>query len=363
MTRIEAERLKVVNRFLNLKINQKNEMQDIVKQAAELCGTPTALITLIDRDTQVIRFNQNFDLETTARHDSFCNSVLNQYTVLMIPDTLADKRFANNPLVIGNPNIRFYVGAPLTTHDGYNLGSLCVIDTKPNYLTEIQQNMLRILAKQVVQLFEFEASLDILKKQFLLAKSAEIKMRAFFDSSASSYILLDEQYRVIAFNKAVKDFIRIVYDVNITKGMKITKFIRKSHMQDFITNYNKAMSGETLHHQRLLRFGNIFIFCDITYNPARNADGEIIGVSYNSIDITKRNKGKEALIVRQATLNRIANIQSHELRKPVANIKGLVGLLEMDGLLQDNSELEQMKLAVAKLDEAIILTVNYASTN
>ena len=359
MVRTEADRLKAVDRFLDLELTKKEELQDIVALVAKLFGTTTALITLIDKDTQFIKIKQAFDLDTTARKDAICNLVINDSEVLIIPDILADNRFINHPVLKNDSGVRFYAGAPLTTHDGFNLGSLCTFDTVPHTLIKTQQKMLHILSRQVIQLLEFDAGQAILKEQLQQAKNEEIKMRSFFDSSACNYLLLDKEYRVVAFNKAIKKFIQLSCGLTITVGMDATLFVNEEYMADFISGCKKALAGETQRHEHLLKFRDMVVFCDITCSPAHNDDGEIIGVFYNSIDITQRIRNQEDLVKRQSILDQIAYIQSHELRKPVANIKGLLLLLEMDDYYDAIPELKEMQQAVDKLDNTISVIVNY----
>lgn len=132
----ELERLQAVNRFIKLEISKEKELQEIVELAASICGTPTALITLIGEDMQYIRFKTGFKYNTTRRKDAFCNHVIEQDELFMVLDTDLDNRFINNPLVTGGPHIRFYAASPLTTQDGHHLGSLCVIGQAPGELSE-----------------------------------------------------------------------------------------------------------------------------------------------------------------------------------------------------------------------------------
>src|SRR5471030_75989 len=108
MPQKELERLQAVTRFLKLKVSKEKEIQEIVELAAEICQTPTALITLLDHDTQYIKFRVGSDLETTTRQDAFCNHVIEQYEVMVVSDALKDERFVNSSLVTGDSSVRFY---------------------------------------------------------------------------------------------------------------------------------------------------------------------------------------------------------------------------------------------------------------
>jgi PAS domain S-box-containing protein len=122
----------------------------LVRIAAAVCGAPIALISLIDEDRQW--FKANLGLESTPetpRDIAFCDHAIRQHDVMEVPDAAGDPRFVANPLVTGNPNIRFYAGAPIEMPSGERIGTLCVIDRVPGRLTAQQQAALRDLAAVV----------------------------------------------------------------------------------------------------------------------------------------------------------------------------------------------------------------------
>lgn len=357
----EFERIQAVNRMLNLETSKTKELETILSLAAEICETASAAINLIDDKTQYIKFKTGLELDSTLREDAFCNHVIDDYKVLMVPDMSKDKRFENNYLVKAENGVRFYAGAPLTTHDGHNLGALCVVDGQPKTLNEMQLKMLHVLSREVIQILEFDASISVLREQFLSASNAEVKMRSFFESSSAIYLLLDKEYRIMAFNQTVKDTIQRIFKVTLVRGMDIQPFIGDSNWLNFTGSCDQAFAGEMLRKEEPLVFDQDFFYCDVTYDPARNMEGEIIGVSYNSIDITERHRNKVAALKSQGLLDKIAYIQSHELRKPVANIKGLLQLLELDNHYETIPELIKMRNAADQLDETISLIVNYTA--
>lgn len=355
----ELERIEAVNRYLSLEISVGDELQKIVKTAAEICGTPTALISLINEDKQSIKFKQAFDFTQTKRQDAFCNYTIERPDFFVVEDALLDHRFVNNPMVTGDPHIRFYAGIPLTTHDGFNIGSLCVIDQIPRTISAVNLKMLKMLARHVINLFEFESGLELMKLQFLQAKHTELKLNSFFESSTSEHIIIDRDYNILAFNKSLRDFVNKEYGIAIEKGMKVTNFVRETYMPDFINNCQRALDGERVRHERLVQFGPNSHWCDITYDPAKNSAGEIIGVSYNSTDITNRIIQQRKMIMHKDLLMETAFLQSHELRKPVANIKGILALLEMDGYFEIYDGLLNIQKANNILDEKIHAIVGF----
>jgi len=357
MPQKELSRLEAVNRFLKIQINKQEEFDEITRLAAEICGTTNGLITLIGEDNEFVLEDNTFK-PNSGRDQSFCHYVLESKQVMVIPDARLDERLKGYSAVTRKAGIRFYAGAPITTHDGYRLGSLCVIDEKPGELTQLQQEMLENLAGQVIQLLEFESNLHFLKQQYLEAKQQELKMRSFFESTASSHLLLDRDFRILAFNKAVTLFIRQAYGLEMKVGMDVKQFINEAYMADFVENCRRALNGESIKRERLLNFAGHSVWCMLTYDPARDADGHIIGISYNSTDITKRVSRQQVATDQQLQLDHIAFMQSHEFRRPVATIKGLIGLLSIDGYEEVYPLLKVMKKEIEIIDAKIIEVVN-----
>ncbi|WP_404373377.1 sensor histidine kinase [Sphingomonas sp. MMS24-J45] len=126
-------------------------LRDITDFAAALCDTPTALVSIVEQVSQTFLARTGFAATETARETSFCAHAMRQSEIMVVPDATRDPRFADNPLVTGEMNLRFYAGAPLIREDGVPLGALCVIDTKPREgLTPLQAQGLRVLAADVM---------------------------------------------------------------------------------------------------------------------------------------------------------------------------------------------------------------------
>ncbi|CAM4432723.1 PAS domain S-box-containing protein [Pedobacter westerhofensis] len=357
----EPERLQAVDKFMKIDFSLEQELQDIVSTAAKICDCPTALISLIGEETQYIRFKQSFDFTQTARKDAFCNHTIDTSDFFVVEDASKDDRFMNNPLVLGDPNIRFYAGIPLATHDGFNLGSLCVIDKSPKTISGVKLKMLTMLARHAMHLFEFESGISLLKSQYLEAKKTETKLLSFFESSTSEHIMIDKDYTILAFNKRLRDFILQEYHIAIEKGMKVTAFVRENYMAEFLNNCSRALLGERIRHERLIQFKESSHWCDITYDPARNADGEIIGISFNSTDITNRIEEQKKLLLHQNLLAKTAFLQSHELRRPVANMKGILQLLKIENHFNAYPLLLEIENDLEELDEKIKTIVGFTA--
>ncbi|CAM3742179.1 GAF domain-containing protein [Mucilaginibacter galii] len=353
----ELKRLEAVHRFLQIQINKQEEFEEISQLAADICGMPRAMITLISEETEFILSDNKF-VANSGRSESFCHYVLESDAVMVVPDAQVDIRLKNYAAVKKQAGIRFYAGAPLTTHDGQRLGSLCVIDQKPGELTQLQMEMLKNLASQVIQLLEFESNLHFLKLQYVEAKKTELKMRSFFESVASSHLLLDRDLKVVCFNKAVKLLIKKAYNIDMQVGMDVKQFVHAAYMADFVEHCSRALAGESIRHERLLTFADDSVWFMLNYDPARNNDGEIIGVSYNSSDISTRVGFQLTALNQRSRLEHLAYMQSHEFRRPVATIQGLVNLLEMEGYDETYPELKIIKNQMNEIDTRIGKIVN-----
>jgi signal transduction histidine kinase len=152
----EAERLEALRRYQILDTKSDPVFDDLAALASYICGTPIALVSLVDSDRQWFKAKVGIGASETPRDISFCGHTILANDTLVIEDALADSRFADNPLVTTDPKIRFYAGAKLTTSDGYALGSLCVIDRVPRKLTSAQKEALQALSRQAVAQMEYQ---------------------------------------------------------------------------------------------------------------------------------------------------------------------------------------------------------------
>jgi hypothetical protein len=150
----EARRLKVLWQYEVLDSVPEEIFDDLTELAARICEAPIALISLVDEDRQWFKSRVGITMKETSRDVSFCAHAIAQPDLFIIPDATKDERFARNPIVVSEPKIRFYAGAPLVTPDGYALGTLCVVDKVPRQLRHDQQQALRILARHVVSQLE-----------------------------------------------------------------------------------------------------------------------------------------------------------------------------------------------------------------
>jgi signal transduction histidine kinase/ActR/RegA family two-component response regulator len=150
--------------------------------ASQVCGTPIALVSLLDSQRQWIKAKVGLDVEETSRDLAFCGwTILNMGDVFVVADAASDVRFADNPLMRGKPYIRSYAGAPLVTANGHCLGSICAIDSRPRQLTADQRNSLKILAKHVVAQLELKQRVDRLSTTLAQLHNTKLQLKVSKD--------------------------------------------------------------------------------------------------------------------------------------------------------------------------------------
>ena len=155
----ETQRLLALRSYGILDTAIEPSFDDITRIASYVCQTPVALISLVDEGRQWFKSTQGFDRRETPLNQSICAHALLEHSFLEVEDTTKDPRFDCNPLVTGNPHVRFYAGALLRTPDGLPLGTVCVLDDKPRVLTPEQRDVLSALARQVMSQMEFRRAL------------------------------------------------------------------------------------------------------------------------------------------------------------------------------------------------------------
>ena len=215
----EDARLEVLLQCAILDTAPEEAYEDITRLAAHICGVPIAAVSLIDTERQWFKSILGLEVKETSRDIAFCARTILQSEVMIVPDASKDPRFAQNPLVTGAPNIRFYAGAPLFTSDGFALGSLCVIDREPRHLTADQELALRLLAKQASS--QLELSRRVAAQEKLLAerdqvetalRSSEERFRSSVQAMDEGMVLQDADGSILVCNERAEEILGLTAD-------------------------------------------------------------------------------------------------------------------------------------------------------
>lgn len=187
----ESDRLRALELFGVLDTPGDEHFDRLVRLTAKLIGVPIALITLVDNDRQWFLARHGLEFVQTPRHMSFCAHAIAGEATMVVHDAQLDQRFADNPLVSRDPHIRFYAGALLRTAEGHQLGTLCVIDSIPRILSDLQLELLELVAELVMR------ELELRRQNTLCSTTGLLKRSVFMDLAQKELEKAREGCRVV----------------------------------------------------------------------------------------------------------------------------------------------------------------------
>jgi len=183
----EGGRLAALYRYRILNTEPERGFDDLTLLASYICATPMAAISLIDADRQWFKSRVGLSMSETARAVSFCTHAIQSRDLFIVPDARYDERFRDNPYVTGDPEIRFYAGAPLVTPDGHALGTLCVLDKVARTLSREQLEALSALCRQAEGQLELRRNLLELKGALAERDRAEAHQEKLIEELRASH--------------------------------------------------------------------------------------------------------------------------------------------------------------------------------
>jgi signal transduction histidine kinase len=380
--RQEARRLETLRSYAMLDTSNEEEFDDLVVLAAQICQTPIALISLVDEDRQWFKAAFGLDLKETSREISFCDHALRQTGVFVVPDAARHPDFSNNPLVVGEPKIRFYAGAPLVAPDGQPLGTLCVIDREARALTKAQERALSVLSRHVMAQFELRrqahatnrvnrALLSLLEDERIaetaVRKSEELN-RGVLDSMLAQIAVLDRNGKIIAVNDAWRRFAaerigdkpeslsRTHVGSNYLDVWRSSFDVLESEAMTVREGLRSLLRGErssfTLEYSCRARDEKRWFLLSAT--PLKTEDG---GAAVSHLDITERLAMEEQL--RQShrldAVGQLTGGVAHDFNNMLTVILGNAELLQ-EGLERDVAHRELAEMIVGAANSAAELT-------
>ena len=291
LPRNEPERLEALQRYEVLDTGPEQKFDDLTRLASHICQTPIALISLVDAERQWFKSRVGLTTSQTPRSVSFCGHAILEEDVMVVPDTAADPRFADNPMVTGEPNVRFYAGAPLLTPGGHALGTLCVIDRVPHALTPGQLDALRALARQVVAQLELRRRLQEEREEAKQAlEERDTTLRLIVNQMPAVLWSTDTDLRLTSSDGAA--LTALGHRPGQFVGVTLFDFFRTTDPQFLpLVAHRKALLGEPVSFE--------VDWSGRTYashvEPLRNPDRTIRGVIGVALDITRQKRSEREL--------------------------------------------------------------------
>lgn len=248
----EEARLERLQRYKVLDTPPEQVFDDLANLAAFICGTPIALVTLVDAKRQWFKSRVGLSAIETSRDVSFCaHAILDPENILIVPDATQDERFAQNILVTEEPKIRFYAGSPLVTDDGLAIGTLCVIDSKERRLTETQINALKIIRNQVMRELDLRLkTADLMRAvaQRDLTEEAlrerEGMLRDLLENMTDLVQRVSPHGRFLYVNRAWRE--AMGYDDAEVAGLQAFDIIHPEHRAHCLDVFERILRGETV---------------------------------------------------------------------------------------------------------------------
>ena len=316
MTNAEAERLAVLRGYNILDTAPEAVFDRITELAADLFGAPIALVSLVDKDRQWFKSMVGLDVHETPREHAFCAHTILSDEVMVVPDAELDERFRDNPLVIDDPLIRFYAGAPLTLANGQRLGSLCVIDRDPRPpLTPGERRRLQILADIVVSEMNLRLTrerLELANKEAETARAAIAVREKMFhelaDSAPDMVLKVDQTYTIVYASPSVSQLGYVPADL---VGQAALSMIHPEDLPRITAQLAGLMEGgepgsaKERSYRVRTRQGD---YAWVEGNPSvlHEIDGSFSGLVTQLRDITLRRAAEEALAASEARYRLLA---------------------------------------------------------
>ena len=231
----EASRIEALRRYAVLDTLPEQALDDLTALAAQICGAPMATISLVDEDRQWFKARVGMEMAETSRDISFCGHAVHQRDLFIVPDATKDERFAENPLVTGEPGIRFYAGAPLVSPENAALGALCVMDHVPRVLTEAQEQALQVLARQVM------THLELRRYMHQLVESEE-RLRIVTDNARVGLVIVSQDRRYIYANDAYAEILGLPTPAIV--GQRVSDVLADIYNEQIGPRLDRAFAGE-----------------------------------------------------------------------------------------------------------------------
>lgn len=296
----EMERLSALKSFNILDTQPEEAFDDYTFLASQICGTPIALISLVDETRQWFKSKVGLEVSQTARDVSICGHTILHNDFFEVTDTLKDRRFQDNPLITDTPNIRFYAGMPISTAEGYNLGTICVIDNQPRQLEAPQRDALKRIAKRIMaEIEQRSAKNSILQLNHSLYENANF-IQTLIDNVPALIGYWNKNSECIFANATYQKLFGL--DPQAMRGKHYLDIFPKEMTAQTYPCIQKGLLGERQMVEVSRDLNGNKEYGVVYYTPHFDADKNVQGVFALGLDITTLKKAEEKLKLSEKAL-------------------------------------------------------------
>ncbi len=319
--KIEERRQQAILSYQLDSLTTDAEFDHVAELVADLFEVPISAVTVLGTERQLFHGSCGLDQRTTARADAFCNATVKGTSVLVVEDALADPRFRDNPLVTGEPHIRFYAGAPLRIDEDVSVGSLCIIDRQPRTLNATEQRRLALLARTVSDLMELRLGSKLAHQRRLALTEQTDLLRATIDSVPQGIAVFDRRLRLVLWNSKLIDMLGLS-PAFVTEGLTAA---------DMVADVSRRFPVGTGEPADIVRELMSSLTAGATSKRVlEQADGRALLTCFASVpdgrfimtvdDVTDRRRVERMK-------DEFISTVSHELRTPLTSIRGALAIL------------------------------------
>ncbi|MCI5076872.1 PAS domain-containing protein [Oricola sp.] len=298
----EEKRLQALKKLEILDSDPEQEFDALAQAAALVCGTPISLISLIEAERQWFKANVGLgDAREGGRSISFCTHTIQGHGLMEVTDATRDARFADNPMVVGEPHIRFYAGFPLTLSTGENVGSLCVVDCQPRTLSDDKKQVLKHLADAAARAMETRVA--ALHERRLLA--AESRARSILEHSIDAIVTIDCNGVIQHWNGAAERMFG--FSAQEAEGHSLDLILtndQRDFEMDVRTRLRGAETTASINTVRRHKDGSP-LSVSVSIGPVVAPDGNVTGATEIIRDITEMARSHAQLVEAEKRVNRL----------------------------------------------------------
>ncbi len=365
----EKNRLNELRSLGILDTEAEQDFTEIVELVATLCAAPISYISLIDEERQWFKAKIGLDVNEAEREYAFCNyAIKNPGEIMIVENALEDRRFADNPYVIDDPNVRFYAGVPLVTKNNFAVGTLCIIDNQPRELSKEEYRILELLGKRVTRLIELRKE-NIIQSKAIENKNKHVKdlMDSLIEAQQMAKLGnwdWDISNKVLYWSPQMYEIFRV--DQHVKNLFEVWK--SKVHPDDLALvekTLSEGLSG--MHNSIQYRIARVegFIWVETEGKVLLDKNGNVVRMMGTVQEITERKMMDEQKQYYLTVMEQMLFDLSHKIRRPVTNCMALASLLK-DPVSSQDRQLEFSKYledSANSLDDYIKETTSFLYQN